>query len=77
MSNKVFHVLPTLKKDGAESQLLTLVAGQQLQDMTPVVLTFDLYKKGSSVEEELIELGVEILSCKRNIFSIIGFGVSV
>ncbi len=71
MSNKVLHILPTLKKDGAESQLLTLVEGQQLQDMIPVVLTFDLYKKGSSVEEELIELGVEILSSKRNIFSIL------
>ena len=43
----VLHVIPTLKKDGAEFQLSELF--KQFSDINVEVFTFDLYEEGDSI----------------------------
>lgn len=48
---KVLHVLPTLKKDGAEVQLANVL--QEIKNTNVDVFTFDIYENGDSIESML------------------------
>ena len=52
----VLHVIPTLKKDGAEFQLSELF--KQLSDVNVEVFTFDLYEEGDSIINNLSNINV-------------------
>ncbi len=53
MNNKlrVLHVLPTLKKDGAEVQLASVI--NEINNIHFDIFTFDMHKKGNSIENSL------------------------
>ena len=53
---KVLHVLPTLKKDGAEVQLSELF--KKFKNIDIHLFTFDLYKEGDSIANNLNEIPV-------------------
>ncbi|RPG61812.1 MAG: glycosyltransferase [Flavobacteriaceae bacterium TMED238] len=48
---KILHVLPTLKKDGAEVQLVSVI--NEIKNINFDVFTFDMYREGDSVENSL------------------------
>ena len=48
---KVLHVLPTLKKDGAEVQFANLLT--EIKNTEIDIFTFDLYEKGDSIRPML------------------------
>ena len=48
---KVLHVLPTLKKDGAEVQFANLL--MEIKNTEIDIFTFDLYEKGDSIRPML------------------------
>tara|TARA_B100001093_G_scaffold520043_1_gene612242 strand:+ start:2887 stop:3972 length:1086 start_codon:yes stop_codon:yes gene_type:complete len=48
---KILHVVPTLKKDGAEVQLVSVI--NEIKSMHFEVFTFDMYRQGDSVENSL------------------------
>ena len=47
----VLHVVPTLKKDGAEVQLASIL--NEFKNVNCELYTFDLYKNGDSIEKSL------------------------
>jgi len=53
---KILHVVPTLKKDGAEVQLSTLFKNFQYTDID--LFTFDMYPNGDSVIDNLNQIKV-------------------
>ena len=53
---KILHVVPTLKKDGAEVQLSTLFKNFQHTDID--LFTFDMYPNGDSVIDNLNQIKV-------------------
>ena len=71
MKKNILHVVPTLKKDGAETQLVILLKELKKNDEFIELLTFDLYQEGESIEPNLIDLDINIDVCNRNIFSTI------
>ena len=71
MKKKILHVLPTLKKDGAETQLLILLKELKKNDECIELVTFDLHQEGESIEPGLIDLGINIDVFNRNILSTI------
>jgi glycosyltransferase involved in cell wall biosynthesis len=48
---KVLHVIPTLKKDGAEVQLAAVL--NDFKNLKCELFTFDLYKNGDSIEDSI------------------------
>lgn len=48
---KILHVVPTLKKDGAEVQLALQM--NHFKNVETELFTFDIYKKGNSVQSDL------------------------
>ena len=48
---KILHVVPTLKKDGAEVQLASII--NEIKNIHFDIFTFDMYRKGDSVEKSL------------------------
>ncbi len=71
MKKKILHVVPTLKKDGAETQLLILLKELKKNDECIELVTFDLYPEGESIESGLMDLGIDIDVFNRNILSTI------
>ena len=67
MNKKILHVVPTLKKDGAETQLLILL--KELKKIVPVIdlITFDFFSEGKSIKKDLAELGINVHEYKKNI----------
>lgn len=61
---KVLHVVPTLKRDGAEVQLSKIVKEFKYADVE--LFTFDMYKKGDSIIGNLGEIKV---NSAENLFS--------
>ena len=53
---KVLHVLPTLKKDGAEVQLSELF--KKVKNINIHLFTFDLYEQGDSIANNLKEIPI-------------------
>ena len=48
---KILHVVPTLKKDGAEVQLAELF--KEIDNVHIELFTFDLYQNGDSISNNL------------------------
>ncbi len=71
MKKKILHVVPTLKKDGAETQLLILLKELKKNDECIELVTFDLYQEGENIESSLIDLGINLDVFNRNILSTI------
>ena len=65
MKKNILHVVPTLKKDGAETQLVILLKELKKNDEFIELLTFDLYQEGESIEPNLIDLDINIDVCNR------------
>ena len=67
MKKNILHVVPTLKKDGAENQLLILL--RELCDSFENIdlLTFDLNPNGNSIEKEIRGLEVNLIYCNKNV----------
>jgi|TARA_B100001093_G_scaffold425695_1_gene419289 glycosyltransferase involved in cell wall biosynthesis len=63
---KILYVLPTLKKDGAEVQIANLI--KNCDNFEIDLFTFDLYRIGDSIEQNLGEIKV---FSKKRILSII------
>tara|TARA_X000000368_G_scaffold418615_1_gene419014 strand:+ start:5013 stop:6098 length:1086 start_codon:yes stop_codon:yes gene_type:complete len=53
---KVLHVIPTLKKDGAEVQLAAVL--NEFKNVNCELFTFDLYKNGDSIEDSIKKISV-------------------
>ena len=68
MSNKlkILHVLPTLKKDGAEVQLAELF--KEIDNVQIELFTFDLYENGDSISNNLENINIYSESSIRSIF---------
>ena len=62
---KVLHVVPTLKRDGAEVQLSKIF--KQFKYVDVELFTFDMYEKGDSIIDSLEETNV---TSAKSIFSI-------
>ena len=71
MKKKILHVVPTLKKDGAETQLVILLNELKKNDEFIELVTFDLFEEGESIESSLIDLDITIDVFNRNIFTTI------
>jgi len=68
MSNKlkVLHVIPTLKKDGAEVQLAELF--KEIDNVEIELFTFDLYENGDSIFNNLNNINIYNQSSLKSIF---------
>ena len=73
MKNRVLHVIPTLKKDGAETQLVILLRELKKSILSIDLVTFDSYSEGKNIKKDLVDLGIEIYEYKKNILSTILF----
>ena len=69
MNKKILHVVPTLKKDGAETQLLILLKELNKTELDLHLITFDYFTEGKSIKKDLDELGINITEFKKNILS--------
>jgi len=69
MNKKILHVVPTLKKDGAETQLLILLKELNKTELDLHLITFDYFSEGKSIKKDLDELGINITEFKKNILS--------
>ena len=63
---KVLHVVPTLKKDGAEVQLAELF--KELDNVEIELFTFDLYENGDSIFNNLNNINTYNQSSIKSIF---------
>ena len=68
MSNKlkILHVVPTLKKDGAEVQLAELF--KEIDNVHIELFTFDLYQNGDSISNNLENINIYSESSIKSIF---------
>ena len=69
MNKKILHIVPTLKKDGAETQLVILLRELKKSIFSIDLVTFDSYTEGKNIERDLVHLGIKIEECRKNIFS--------
>jgi len=63
---KIFHVVPTLKKDGAEVQLAELF--KEIDNVHIELFTFDLYQNGDSISNNLENINIYSESSIKSIF---------
>ena len=63
---KILHVVPTLKKDGAEVQLAELF--KEIDNVYIELFTFDLYKNGDSISNNLENINIYSESSIKSIF---------
>ena len=63
---KVLHVVPTLKKDGAEVQLVELF--KEIENVEIELFTFDLYENGDSIFNNLNNINIYNQSSIKSIF---------
>ena len=63
---KILHVVPTLKKDGAEVQLAELF--KEIDNVHIELFTFDLYKNGDSISNNLENINIYSESSIKSIF---------
>ena len=68
MNNKILHVVPTLKKDGAETQLTILLKELKKTLQTVDLITFDLFSEGENIAKNLKAIDIDIKVYKKNIF---------
>ena len=71
MNKKILHVVPTLKKDGAETQLLILLKELKKSSLSIDLITFDFFSEGKSIQKDLSEQGINVDEFKKNILSTI------
>ncbi len=67
MKDNILHVVPTLKKDGAENQLLILLKELCSSFENIDLLTFDLNDNGNSIEKEIHGLEVNLIYCNKSV----------
>jgi glycosyltransferase involved in cell wall biosynthesis len=65
---KILYVVPTLKKDGAEVQISNLVSN--LTKFQIDIYTFDLYRRGDSIESSLDAINIYSKNGIFNIFQL-------
>ena len=63
---KILHVVPTLKKDGAEVQLAELF--KEINNVEIELFTFDLYENGDSILNNLNDINIYSQSSIKSIF---------
>ena len=63
---KILHVVPTLKKDGAEVQLAELF--KEIDNVHIELFTFDLYQNGDSISNNLENINIYSESTIKSIF---------
>ena len=63
---KILHVVPTLKKDGAEVQLAELF--KEIDNVRIELFTFDLYENGDSISNSLENITIYNESSIKSIF---------
>ena len=63
---KILHVVPTLKKDGAEVQLAELF--KEIDNVRIELFTFDLYENGDSIFSNLENITIYNESSIKSIF---------
>tara|TARA_Y100000589_G_scaffold145037_1_gene138661 strand:- start:2135 stop:3223 length:1089 start_codon:yes stop_codon:yes gene_type:complete len=63
---KILHVVPTLKKDGAEVQLAELF--KEIDNVQIELFTFDMYKNGDSISDNLENINIYSKSSIKSIF---------
>ena len=63
---KILHVVPTLKKDGAEVQLAELF--KEIDNVHIELFTFDLYQNGDSISNNLENITIYNKSSIKSIF---------
>ena len=63
---KILHVVPTLKKDGAEVQLSELF--KEINNVEIELFTFDLYENGDSILNNLNNINIYSQSSIKSIF---------
>jgi len=63
---KILHVVPTLKKDGAEVQLAELF--KEIDNVHIELFTFDLYQNGHSISNNLENINIYSESSIKSIF---------
>ena len=63
---KILHVVPTLKKDGAEVQLAELF--KEIDNVHIELFTFDLYQNGDSISNNLENINIYSESSIKSIF---------
>ena len=65
---KILYIVPTLKKDGAEVQIANLISN--FKNFEIDIFTCDFYKKGNSIEQNLVDVNIYSKNGFFNIFEI-------